>query len=231
MTVNVPGRPTTPEPARPGGHRLPSERPPDRRPGSTQRDQDPSPWEADRVRALSRSQVEDRLQELGDLYADTCGGKPWARERDRDAFLRGLACDVRRPGFALLIAETTVLTACAYGFAVDDHGAWWRSLSPHGHVPADLRRIAASGRLFAVSRIVVQPVVRTRHQGRDWNLARRLQRRLLADHDASAGVALVSRTDAETLKAMLAWGWRYVEGDAGDEPLPAAPWHVLILEP
>ncbi|WP_281258611.1 hypothetical protein [Streptomyces phaeoluteigriseus] len=41
----------------------------------------------------------------------------------------------------------------------------------------------------------------------------------------------MSRTDAGTLKAMLGWGWRYVEGDAGDEPLPAAPWHVLILEP
>jgi hypothetical protein len=220
MTVNVPGRPTTPEPARPGAHRWPTEPLPDRRPGPTQR-----------VRALSRSQVEDRLQELGDLYADSSGGKPWARERDRDAFLRGLSGDVRRPGFAMLIAETTVLTACAYGFAVDDHGAWWRGLSPHGQVPADLRRLGASGRLFAVSRIVVQPAVRTRHQGRDWNLARRLQRRLLADHDASAGVTLVSRTDAGTLKAMLGWGWRYVEGDAGDEPLPAAPWHVLILEP
>ncbi|MET9501707.1 hypothetical protein ACFYO5_25810 [Streptomyces sp. NPDC006259] len=230
MTVTVPGRPTTPEPAWPGVHRWTPEATPDRRAVRTQRDQDPSPWEADRVRALSRSQVEDRLGELGDLYADTAGGKPCGRERDRDAFLRGLAGDVRRPGFALLVAETTLLTGCAYGFPVDDRGAWWRGVSPDGHLSADLRRLAASGQLFAVSRIVVQPAVRTRHQGRDWNLARRLQRRLLADHDAAAGITLVSRTDAGTLKALLSWGWRYAEGDAGDGPLPAAARHALILD-
>lgn len=229
MTVNVPDRPTTPELARPTAHgsaSLPVEVP--RR---TRRERGPSPWEADRVRPLSRSQVEDRLQELGDLYADTSGGEPWARNRDRDDFLRGLAADLRRPGFALLVAETTVLTGCAYGFPVDDHGPWWRGRNLGGQLPGNLLRLAASGRLFAISRIVVQPGVRTQHQTRDWNLARRLQRRLLADHDATAGVTLVNRTDAGTLSALRAWGWRRVAADVRGVTLPASPWQVLVLGP
>ncbi|MCF4139438.1 hypothetical protein L1856_25725 [Streptomyces sp. Tue 6430] len=226
----MPDRPMIREPARPRVHRWPSGPGPGHGPGPASRDQDPSSWEADRVRALSRSQVEDRLGQLGDLYADTAGGKPWARERDRDTFLRGLAADVRRPGFALLVAETTVVTACAYGFPVDDRRAWWRGAGPVGDPPADLRRPAASGRLFAISRIVVQPAVRTRQQGRDGNLARRLQRRLLADHDATAGITLVNRTDAGMLKALLSWGWREAEKGDGGEPLPASAWHVLILD-
>ncbi|MEV6615476.1 hypothetical protein AB0N31_16780 [Streptomyces sp. NPDC051051] len=230
MTVNVPDRPATREPAWPGVRRWPLAPGRDRGPVPTARDQDPSSRDADRVRALSRGQVEDRLGQLGDLYADTAGGKPWARERDRDDFLRGLAVDLRRPGFALLIAETTVVTGCAYGFPVDDRGAWWRGVRPDGSPSADPRRPAAPGRLFAISRIVVQPPVRTRHQGHDGNLARRLQRRLLADHDATAGITLVSRTDAGMLKALLSWGWREAEAATGGEPLPASPWHVLILD-
>ncbi|MFF3847214.1 hypothetical protein [Streptomyces sp. NPDC002328] len=226
MTLNVPDRPTAPE--SPTAPELAGSVEAPRR---TRRERGPSPWEADRVRPLTRSQVEDRLAELGDLYADTAGGDPWAWNRDRDDFLRGLAADLRMPGFALLVAETTVLTGCAYGFPVDDRGPWWRCRGLGGRLPGNVLRLAASGQLFAVSRIVVQPGVRTSHQTRDWNLARRLQRRLLADHDAAAGVTLVHRADAGTLAALRAWGWRRVGADALEVSLPASPWHVLVLGP
>ncbi len=193
MTVNVPGRPATAEAtAAPGGDGAAgtaagekSERAEGAGSGHA-RDRGPSPWQGDRVRPLSRRQIEDRLQDLGVLYEETSGG---SRNGDRDAFLRRLAGEVRRPGFALLIAENTTLTACAYGFPVRAADPWWQ-----GHdarLPRRLHGLALTGGLFAVSGIVVPPRVRTHYQDRDWNLARRLQRRLLADHAPAVGVTLI----------------------------------------
>ncbi|MGW1802155.1 hypothetical protein ACWCQN_41225 [Streptomyces sp. NPDC001984] len=97
---------------------------------------------AERVRPLTRGQVADRLQELGDLYAETSGGDPWAWNQARAAFLRHLAADARRPGFSLLIAETTALTGYAYGFPTGGAGPWWAGFD--GHVRGSLLRRAAS---------------------------------------------------------------------------------------
>jgi hypothetical protein len=208
MTVNVPGRPmTVPPPVRERG---------------------PSPWEGERLRPLSRLQIEDRLQELGDLYAETSGGDHRSWHRARYGFLRRLAVDIRRPGFALLIAENTTLTACAYGFPVCGHGPWWQGFD--SRLPRDLYGLAVTGRLFAVSGIVVPSRVRTQYQDRDWNLARRLQRRLLTDHGAALGVTLVRRSDAGTVEAYLSWGWRDVTADAQPcGPVLPGPWRLLIL--
>ncbi|MEV5355650.1 hypothetical protein ACIPM2_06750 [Streptomyces sp. NPDC086081] len=169
------------------------------------------------------------MEELGDLYAQTSGGGPWAWNQARSAFLRRLAADLRRPGFELVIAESTELTGCAYGFPVRGDGPWWEGLD--GFLPGDVLRTAASGRLFAISVILVPPRVRRENQSRPWNLARRLQRRLLTDHGAALGVMLVSRSDGRTTEALRSWGWRCVEADA-----PAAsscarrPSRVLLLE-
>ncbi|GAB7103236.1 hypothetical protein JCM4814A_15500 [Streptomyces phaeofaciens JCM 4814] len=215
--------------------------------------QGPSPLEGERIRPLSRWQIEDRLEELGDLYAETSGGDPRAWNQDRELFLRRLVGELHRPGFTLLVAERSVieepagaggptgsgdtsrLAGCAYGFPVRAWGPWWRGLD--GYLPQDLLRLAASGRLFAVSGLVVHSRVRNQNQGRDWNLARRLQRRLLADHAAGLaghpavlGVTLVDRDDHVTLRALRAWGWRSATADTPDPPR-SAPCRALIIGP
>lgn len=221
--------------------------------------QAPSPLEGERIRALSRRQIEDRHKELGDLYAETSGGDPLAWNQARELFLHRLAVEVQRPGFALLVAERgvlqgpaevggaagaqdltrrwegVVLTGCAYGFPVLVREPWGRVLE--GCLPRDLLRLAACGRLFAISGLLVDSRVRTHHPGRDWNLARRLQRRLLADrtaaladHPAVLGVTLVDRADTATLRALRSWGWRSVRADGRDTPL-AAPCHALVIGP
>ena len=226
MTVNVPGRPATAEAtAAPGGDGAAGTAAWEKTQGAEgagsghARDRGPSPWQGDRVRPLSRRQIEDRLQDLGVLYEETSGG---SRNGNRDAFLRRLAGEVRRPGFALLIAENTTLTACAYGFPVRAADPWWQ-----GHdarLPRRLHGLALTGGLFAVSGIVVPPRVRTHYQDRDWNLARRLQRRLLADHAPAVGVTLIPRTDTATLEAYRAWGWQdVVPGAAADPIRPVRP--------
>lgn len=197
-------------------------------PGSPQRERRCSPQVAERVRPLTRGQVADRLQELGDLYAETSGGDPWAWNEARVVFLRHLAADARRPGFSLLIAETTALTGYAYGFPTSGTGPWWAGLD--GHVRGSLLRRAASGRLFVVSGIVVPPRVRREYRDPVWNLARRLQRRLLADHGAALGVALVDVRDHRTVETMRSWGWRYA-GDGTLQPVPPGPFRILVLAP
>ncbi|UXY30938.1 hypothetical protein [Streptomyces sp. HUAS TT20] len=199
-----------------------------RTPGRPKREQGSSPHEGERLRPLTRGQVEDRLQELGDLYAEVSGGGPWAWNQARTGFLRHLAADARRPGFSLLIAETTALTGCAYGFPARSAGPWWEGFD--GHLPVSLLRRAASGRLFVVSGIIVPPHVRREYQNRAWNLARRLQQRLLADHGGVLGVTSVDSGDDGTVEALRSWGWRSAGDDALTALLPG-PFRVLVLAP
>jgi hypothetical protein len=223
MTVNVPVRPATTERhERPAG----TDRPGPRRPRPVRSS---SPSAGERLRPLTRRQVEDRFADLGDLYAQTSGGDPWAWNVARGAFLRQLAADVRRPGFSLLIAETTTLTGCAHGYPVpggDPRGV--RGLEPY--LPGSVLPLAAAGRLFLVSGIVVPARVRREHQDRAWNLARRLQSRLLTEHDAALGVALVDRTDGATVQALRSWGWRYAVGETLQASV-LGPYGVLVLGP
>ncbi|MEU9988853.1 hypothetical protein AB0E10_19050 [Streptomyces sp. NPDC048045] len=203
-------------------------RPRTRTPGPPTRERRSSPQIAERVRPLTRCQVADRLQDLGDLYAETSGGDPWAWNQARGAFLRHLAADTRRPGFSLLIAETTALTGYAYGFPTGGAGPWWAGFD--GHVRGSLLRRAVSGRLFVVSGIVVPPRVRREYRDHVWNLARRLQRRLLADHGAALGVTLVDVRDDGTVETMRSWGWRYA-GDDTLQAVPPGPFRILVLAP
>ncbi|MGW2516170.1 hypothetical protein ACWC09_03890 [Streptomyces sp. NPDC001617] len=224
MAAQMPDR-TLPEEPRPPRHR-----------------QGPSPEKGELVRALTRRQIDDRMGELGALSARTSSSEPvevgesgFLDLSDRDrcaAFRRRLAGHVRRPGFELLVAETagpagvTVLTACAYGFPVCGAGLWWQGLD--GYLPEDLFRVAALGRLFAVAGILVEGRVRTQDQTREWNLARRLQGRLLDDHAGALGVTLVDRADADTYRALLAWGWRCLPGE-GRGVSRFAPRRLLVL--
>ncbi|MGI5376926.1 hypothetical protein ACQEV2_22285 [Streptomyces sp. CA-251387] len=224
MTVHVPVRPTTS--SRHFGPQAGPDRRSVREPRPPRPERGSSPREGERVRALTRRQIEDRLEELGDLYAETSGGGPWAWNQARGAFMRRLAADVRRPGFELLIAETTALTGCAYGFPVRGDGPWWEGFD--GYLPGSLLRLAASGRLLVISRILVPPRVRRQNQDRAWNLARRMQKRLLTDRGAVLGVTLVNRYDPYTVKTLCSWGWRYLEGDT-PRTSPLGPFRVLVL--
>lgn len=67
-------------------------------PGRPMRERGSSPHEGERLRPLTRGQVEDRLQELGDLYAEVSGGGPWAWNEVRAAFLRHLEVTHDAPG-------------------------------------------------------------------------------------------------------------------------------------
>jgi hypothetical protein len=224
MTVNMPVRPTTTDL---GGWGTTGPGPRTVRTSLLPRpERDSSPREGERVRPLSRGQIEDRLEDIGDLYARTTGGGSWAWEEARAAFLHRLTADMRRPGFELLIAETTALTGCAYGFPALGHGPRWEGFD--GYLPGGLLRLAASGRLFVISEILVPPRVRRQNQDRVWNLARRLQRRLLTDHGAAVAVMLVHPSDTGTVEALRSWGWRYLEGDTA-RTLPQGPSRVLVL--
>ncbi|MFI1399941.1 STAS domain-containing protein [Streptomyces sp. NPDC020681] len=87
---------------------------------------DTSATDAVRLRRLNRWQAEDLCEELADLYVESSDLRPSEgyRSRSREEFLHRLSGDIRRPGFAMVIAESTALVGCAFGFRVrsDDLG-------------------------------------------------------------------------------------------------------------
>ncbi len=227
MTVNVPGRPATAEAtAAPGGDGAAgtaagekSERAEGAGSGHA-RDRGPSPWQGDRVRPLSRRQIEDRLQDLGVLYEETSGG---SRNGDRDAFLRRLAGEVRRPGFALLIAENTTLTACAYGFPVRAADPWWQ-----GHdarLPRRLHGLALTGRR-ALRGLRDRRSAPRAHPLPGPGLEPRPPPPAPAARRSRPGRRRHPdpRTDTASLAAYRAWGWQdVVPGAAADPIRPVRP--------
>ncbi|MGX5188235.1 hypothetical protein ACWKT5_37455 [Streptomyces avermitilis] len=195
---------------------------------------------------MNRRLVEGLREELADLYMQSCATVPTAesprekcsgertpgekspgeksprgayRRPDRSRFLTRLTADMRRPGFAMVLAEADGLVGCAYGFPVRGDGSW--GLGFDGALPLGMEQLTRSGRAFAFTDILVRPPP----QGRE--LARRLQKRLLTDHRASLGVTSVDQADVTTLAALRSWGWL----DAGDVWRPAGPtvFRVLIL--
>ena len=69
-----------------------------------------------RLRRLTRRQAEDMREDIADLAAESVAGTAGEAYHDRGDFLHRIAVTARRPGFALLVAETTVLVGCAFGF-------------------------------------------------------------------------------------------------------------------
>ncbi|WP_206336155.1 hypothetical protein [Streptomyces torulosus] len=159
-----------------------------------------TPDHAVRLRRLNRWQAETLREDLADLYVESSRARAGREYRSREAFLRRLTGDIRRPGFALLIAEDTAFAGCAYGFPVPREGTWWRGFD--GNLPQGVEQLTASGHVFAITEILVHP-----HCG-DGDLARRLQQRLLGDNHASLGATLVDPADAPARDAFLSWGWQ-----------------------
>ncbi|MER6677321.1 hypothetical protein [Streptomyces sp. NPDC000983] len=170
-----------------------------------------TPVQALRLRRLNRWQAETLREDLADLSVESARTGAGRRYRGREAFLRRLTSAIRRPGFALLIAEGTAFAGCAYGFPVPREGTWWSGF--HGSLPPGVEQLTASGHVFAIIEIMVHP-----HSG-DEDLARRLQRRLLGDHYASLGATLVDPADGQARDAFLSWGWQ----DIGAVRRPSDP--------
>jgi hypothetical protein len=167
-----------------------------------------------RLRPISRWQAQVMREDLADLYVESTGsggGHSDRRYSRRDDFLARLAGDARQPGFGILVAETTKLAGCAFGFAVGRDCSWWRGFQ--GPLPAFVKRLTASGRVFAVTAIVVHP--REPERG----LPGRLQKRLFSNGHASLGVTLLDRADSVAYGGFTSWGWRQI----GEIHRPLAP--------
>ncbi|MDF3149407.1 MULTISPECIES: hypothetical protein [unclassified Streptomyces] len=176
----------------------------------------PTPAHAFRLRRLNRWQAETLREDLADLYVESSRAQAGQGYRGREAFLRRLTGNIRRAGFALLIAEDSAFAGCAYGFPVPREGTWWNGFD--GTLPHSVEQLTASGHVFAITEIVVHP-----HTD-DHGLARRLQERLLADHHASLGATLVDQADAPAWDTFQSWGWQ----DIGAIRRPPDP---MVLRP
>ncbi|MCT9079171.1 hypothetical protein [Streptomyces fulvoviolaceus] len=172
-----------------------------------------------RLRRLNRWQAEGLREDLADLYVESSVTPPGDEFRGRQEFLRRLEHDVQLPGFDMLVAEAEGLTGCVSGIPVPRDGSWWQGFD--GPLPQNLEQLTASGHVFAVLETVVHP-----HQ-HALGLARRLQERLLADHQSSLGVTLVDRSARSAWAAFRDWGWQ----EAGRIQRPPGPTalHVLVL--
>jgi hypothetical protein len=151
--------------------------------------------------------------ELADLYVDyhEASAAEAHRGRSRQDFLNRLTGDIRRAGFAMVIAVTDHLVGCAFGFPVCSDGFWW--LGFDGPLPQSLEQLTASGGVFAITDVLVRP------HPQDRDVACRLQERLLSDHQASLGAILVDPDDHLTLTWLRSCGWL----DVGEVWRPAGP--------
>ncbi|WP_327351509.1 GNAT family N-acetyltransferase [Streptomyces sp. NBC_01304] len=180
----------------------------------------PSPMDTVRLRRLNRWQAEDLREDLADLYVESSTTRPGEEFRGRQEFLHRLADNVQMPGFVMLIAEAQSVVGCAYGFPVVRDGSWWQGFD--GPLPQNIEQLTASGHVFAITEVVVHP------HGQHRGLARRLQERLLADHQASLGITSVDRSDRTACAALQSWGWQDV-GEIRREPPGATALRVLVL--
>ncbi|MFD4567563.1 hypothetical protein ACFWOX_24790 [Streptomyces sp. NPDC058467] len=173
-----------------------------------------------RLRRVNRWQAQDLAGELVDLHMDSREtSAPEAYRLSGQDFLHRLTGDIRRPGFAMVIAETDGLVGCAFGFPVRSDSFWWFGFD--GPVPTGVEQLTEPGGVFAITDILVRP-----HPG-DQEPARRLQERLLTDHRAALGATSVDQADHPTLAALRSWGWL----DVGEisRPISATGLRVLVL--
>ncbi|MCX5050004.1 MULTISPECIES: hypothetical protein [unclassified Streptomyces] len=172
-----------------------------------------------RLRRLNRWQAEGLREDLADLYVESSVTPPGEEFHGRQGFLRRLERDVRLPGFDMLVAEAEGLTGCVSGIPIPRDGSWWEGFD--GPMPQNLEQLTASGHVFAILETVVHP---HRHAP---GLARRLQERLLADHQSSLGVTLVNQSARSVCAAFKDRGWQEA-GQIHRLPGPTALW-VLVL--
>ncbi|MFE8943943.1 STAS domain-containing protein [Streptomyces sp. NPDC007856] len=149
-----------------------------------------------RLRRLTRWQAEDLSEDIADLAVEPLAGLSASADRERGDFLGRLAVSARRPGFALLVAETTVLVGCAFGFPVGPGARSERGLQE------SVQRLTGCARFLLLTQVVAH------HHAQRRDIGRRLQQRLLADRRTALGVALIRPADQAGQAAFESWGWR-----------------------
>jgi hypothetical protein len=154
-------------------------------------------------------------EDLADLAAASVAGMSGQTCQERGHFLRRLAVSTRRPGFALVVAETTGLVGCAFGFPVSPVSRSDRALRE------SIERLTGCARFLLLTQVVAHPHAQHR------DIARRLQQRLLADRHAALAVALLHPADQAGQAAYESWGCRN-HGEMVGLPGQGAPC-VLVL--
>ncbi|MEU2712984.1 STAS domain-containing protein [Streptomyces sp. NPDC007205] len=172
-----------------------------------------------RLRRLTRWQVEGVREDIADLAMASVAGTPGEAFHDRGDFVRRLAVSAHRPGFALLVAETTVLVGCSFGFPVGPDGNGRRGFDRT--LQESIQRLTACARFVVLTQVVAHPHAQHR------DIARRLQQRLLTDRHAALGVALLHPFDQAGQAVFESWGWQNF-GEIVGLPGPVAPC-VLVL--
>ncbi|MGW2485932.1 STAS domain-containing protein [Streptomyces sp. NPDC001606] len=169
-----------------------------------------------RLRRLTRWQAEDMSEDIADLVVDPVAGSSASADRERGDFLGRLAISARRPGFALLVAETTVLVGCAFGYPVGPGARSERGLQE------SVQRLTGCARFLLLTQAVAH------HHAQCRDIGRRLQQRLLADRHTALGVALIGPADRAGQAAFDSWGWRNC-GEVVGLPGPGAPCVLVLL--
>jgi hypothetical protein len=111
-----------------------------------------------------------------------------------------LAVTARRPGFALLGAETTVLVGCAFGFPMGSEGSGSRGSD--GTLQEIIQWLTSRARFVVLTQGVAHPHVQHR------DIARRPQQRLLTELHSSLGLTLLHPADRAGQAAFSSWGWQ-----------------------
>ncbi|MEU7056726.1 STAS domain-containing protein [Streptomyces sp. NPDC046197] len=173
-----------------------------------------------RLRRLTRWQAEDVREDIAELAAESVAGTPGKAYHDRGDFLRRLAVSAHRPGFALLVAETTVLVGCAFGFPVGPDSSGRRGFDRT--LQEIIQRLTSRARFVVLTQVVAHPHAQHR------DIARRLQRRLLTDLHSCLGVALLHPANQTGQAAFSSWGWQNL-GEVVGLPGPVAPCVLILL--
>jgi anti-anti-sigma factor len=167
-----------------------------------------------RLRRLSRWQTEAMGEDIADLAVASVAGTAGEAYNEGREVLRRLAVSARHPGFALLVAETTELVGCAYGFPVGEDGS--------GQQDHDETLLKCIGRLTSCAEFVVLTQFVAHPHPRNRDIARRLQQHLLADRNSPLGVTLLHPADRAGQATFTSWGWRNM-GEIVGLPGPFAP--------
>ncbi|GAA3878723.1 STAS domain-containing protein [Streptomyces lannensis] len=173
-----------------------------------------------RIRRLTRWQAEGVREDIADLAAESVVGTLGEAYHNRGNVLRRLAVSAHHPGFALLLAETTVLVGCTFGFPVGPDSSGRRGFE--GTLQESVQRLTSHARFAVLTQVVAHPHAQHR------DIARRLQQRLLTVLHSSLGVALLDPADRAGQAAFSNWGWQNM-GEIVGLPGPVAPCVLILL--
>jgi hypothetical protein len=161
------------------------------------------------MRRLTRWQAEQQREAVADTYVEAYRRARGEEFHDRQQFLARFVEDMQRPGFDMMVADGASLAGCAYGYQLEREGEMWEGF--RGELPADIEEVTASGQVFVLAELMVQPEFRRRR------IACRLVGQLLIRSRAARVAALVEPTNIPARTALRDWGWAHF-GDVQPDP-------------